>query len=163
MTSTITLGLDVSPLRIGWAVLNDTELTNHGTIFFNPKEWVTPGKRADAIEDAIADEKVTQIGAEAVFVGANRLGSIRAAMALGQVESICDYLWPDAPQKILTATQWRNLCDIQQGGKQPVMEWATRFCEDNDIHLPDNQDAADAIAIAFGAMRWFANNARTLA
>lgn len=160
--SNTTLGLDVSPLRIGWAILEDTNLIAHGTIHFPPKEWVTPGARADEIEDAIGDYKVTQIGAEAVFVGANRLGAVRAAMALGQVESICDYLWPDAPQKILTATQWRKLCDIQQGGKQPVMDWAVNYCEDHDLDLPDTQDAADAIAIAFGTMRWFANNDRTL-
>lgn len=157
--SKLALGLDVSPLRIGWAVITDTnELVNHGVIIFPSKEWVTPAMRADALEDALDSYTFDMIGAEAVFVGVNRLGSIRAAMALGQVESICDYLWPDANQKILTATQWRNLCGITQGGKAPVMEWATTYCHDHDSHTPENQDAADAIAIAHATVLWFDAN-----
>ena len=154
-----TIGLDVSPLRIGWAYYEDTTLTNHGVILFETDEWVTPGMRAAAIEDTIKHDTVHGIGMEAVFVGPNKLGSIRAAMALGQVESICDYLWPDARQKILTATQWRSACGIQQGGKQPVWEWAIKRTMDDGTHAPLNQDAADAIAIGHAAHLWFANNA----
>ena len=151
------LGLDVSPLRIGWAVIGENcLLEDHGTITFPPKEWVTPGMRAAAIEDALDERLIDRVGMEAVFVGPNKLGSIRAAMALGQVESICDYLWPDADQKILTAAQWRSHCGIEQGGKEPVMRWASDLCNDSDVGLPETQDAADAIAIAFATMRWFA-------
>jgi Holliday junction resolvasome RuvABC endonuclease subunit len=149
-----TLGLDVSPLRIGWArVSDDGDPLDHGTITFDAKQWVTPGMRADALEDALGEKTVTQIGAEAVFIGPNKLGSIRAAMALGQVESICDYLWPDAKQKILTATQWRKLCDIPQRGKEPVMLWARDLCATTTE--PETQDAADAIAIAYATLRWY--------
>ena len=149
------IGLDVSPLRIGWAVVtDDLEVTHHGVIMFKPREWVTPGMRADAMEDALADFDITHVGAEAVFVGINKLGSIRAAMALGQVESISDFLWPDADQKILTATQWRAACGIKQGGKEPVMEWSTNLCETFELETPENQDAADAIAIAYATIIW---------
>jgi len=150
-----TLGLDCSPLRIGWA-LTDDDLNpiKHGVIIFPPKEWVTPAMRAEAMEDALEDEKIKHVGAEAVFVGMNKLGSIRAAMALGQLESICDFMWPEADQKILTATQWRKLCGIRQGGKVPVMEWATRFCAIYGATPPDNQDAADAIAISYATVLW---------
>jgi hypothetical protein len=151
------LGLDVSPLRIGWAVVDagddDAEILDHGVIIFDSKEWVTPGMRSDKLEDLSEKHtSIDMIGLEAVFVGPNKLGSIRAAMALGQVESICDYLWPDAEQKILTATQWRAACGIAQGGKQGVMEWAVNACENDDVHPPENQDAADAIAIAWATM-----------
>ena len=48
------LGLDVSPLRIGWAVVGveeyDQYLVDHGVIVFDKDEWVTPGSRADQIE-----------------------------------------------------------------------------------------------------------------
>lgn len=151
---TNSLGLDVSPLRIGWAVVSveddDQYLVDHGVIIFDKDEWVTAGSRADQIEK-IADlyESIDNIGIEAVFVGPNKLGSIRAAYAVGQVEAICEAAWPDADQRILTATQWRSACGIKQGGKEPVMEWAVSCCHDNDVHPPSNQDAADAIAIAW--------------
>ena len=146
------LGLDVSPLRIGWAVISDDSL-HHGVIIFDSKEWVTPGLRSDALEDVMEQHpSIKTIGLEAVFVGPNKLGSIRAAMALGQVESICDYLWPDADQKILVATQWRSACGIKQGGKESVMEWALVACAEAGVDAPENQDAADAIAIATATM-----------
>ena len=151
---TNSLGLDVSPLRIGWGNIRAEEddyfLIDHGVILFKEKEWVTPGMRADEVE-RIADKHpdIHKVGIEAVFVGPNKLGSIRAAYAVGQLEAICEAAWPEADQKILTATQWRSLCGIKQGGKEPVMEWAIGCCHDNDSVPPANQDAADAIAIAW--------------
>ena len=151
---TNSLGLDVSPLRIGWGIIRAEEddyfLIDHGVILFKEKEWVTPGMRADEVE-RIADKHpdIHKVGIEAVFVGPNKLGSIRAAYAVGQLEAICEAAWPEADQKILTATQWRSLCGIKQGGKEPVMEWAVSCCRDNDSVPPANQDAADAIAIAW--------------
>lgn len=153
-----TLGLDVSPLRIGWAVVTDNKITNHGTITFPNDEWITPGMRAEAIEDTLDAYKITRIGLEAVFVGPNKLGSIRAAMALGQVESICDYLWPDASQRILTAAQWRRLASIPQGGKQSVMEWAQAVCKKHKAGEITGQDAADAVAIALATDAWHEEN-----
>lgn len=95
------------------------------------------------------------IGLEAVFVGPNKLGSIRAAMALGQVESVCDYEWPEARQKVLTAAQWRKYCGIEQRGKAGVMEWARAYAILHGAdHLSLDQDAADALAIAYAAMMW---------
>ena len=153
--SKLAIGLDVSPLRIGWAVVTeDLEPTAHGVILFKPKEWVTPGMRAEAMEDALGHFNIDHVGSEAVFVGINKLGSIRSAMALGQVESIADYLWPDSDQKVLTATQWRAACGIKQGGKEPVMEWSTDLCKEYGIEEPSNQDAADAIAIAYATIMW---------
>lgn len=154
-----TLGLDVSPLRIGWSFYENNDLKDHGVILFDEDKWITPGMRADKIEQRLAnDYDVHYIGLEAVFVGPNKLGSIRAAMALGQIEAICDAFWPDAKQKILTATQWRSACGIQQGGKHPVMEWALEQTTDAKLTAPHNQDAADAIAIGFAATKWFAAN-----
>lgn len=150
------IGLDVSPLRIGWAYYADNKLEDHGVILFDSDEWITPGMRAEAMEDTLAKYEGTNgVGMEAVFVGPNKLGSIRAAMALGQIESISDYLWPDAKQKVLTATQWRSACGIQQGGKQPVWEWATERTITDGVHAPENQDAADAIAIGHATCLWF--------
>lgn len=160
------LGIDASPLRIGAALItaNDFmfELEWHDTIVLDDEKWITPADRADAFED-LQDRfngfKPDMIGMEAVFVGANRLGAVRAAMALGQIESICDYLWPDAKQKILTATQWRKLCGIQQGGKAPVLQWSTKVCEEHNLDAPEMQDAADAIAIAYATWKWDIENA----
>lgn len=154
-----TLGLDVSPLRIGWAIINTNVVSKHGTITFSSDDWVTPGMRAAAIEDALDEHTFDRIGLEAVFVGPNKLGSIRAAMALGQVESICDYLWPDANQKILTAAQWRRLADVPPGGKESVMEWAVKRCKKDKADKPEGQDAADAVAIAVATDAWHEENA----
>jgi Holliday junction resolvasome RuvABC endonuclease subunit len=109
--------------------------------------------RAEAMEDLHDAHKIEPngIGMEAVYVGINKLGSIRAAMALGQIESICDYEWPDAEQKVLTATQWRKVCGIPQGGKVPVMEWAEAYTGETI----DSQDDADALAIAYATAMWF--------
>lgn len=154
------LGLDVSPLRIGAALweANDSEcaLLWSETHTFDPKDWITPGMRAEVIE-ALHERRECEpdlVAMEAVFVGPNKLGAIRAAMALGQVESICDYEWEDARQKILTATQWRSLCSIPQGGKTPVMGWATRAAQEHGVDAPADQDAADAICIAYAAWKW---------
>ena len=152
----ITLGLDVSPLRIGWAVVRDDVVEEHGTITFGSDEWVTPGMRAEAIEETLDGWTFDRVGLEAVFVGPNKLGSIRAAMALGQVESICDYLWPDANQKILTAAQWRRLAGVPAGGKASVMEWAQATCKKHGVDAPAGQDAADAVAIAVATDAWHA-------
>ena len=160
-TMTTYLGLDVSPLRIGAASI-DTDgimwrLNRAETYKFNKDEWVSPAHRAEAIEHLHEkhNDKPLAIGLEAVFIGPNKLGSIRAAMALGQIESICDYEWPDATQKILTAAQWRRYCGIKQGGKEPVMEWALNIVDDwYDGDLALDQDSADAIAIAYAVAMW---------
>jgi len=150
------LGLDVSPLRIGWAfVLIEGALIRpvaHGTHLFNKDIWVTPSMRAEVIEDLHELTKISPIiiGLEGVFVGPNKIGSIRAAMALGQIESICDYEWPEAEQKVLTPPQWRKYCDIPQGGKGPVLDWSQEFVGE----LLDSQDTADAIAIAYAVSQW---------
>jgi len=149
------LGLDVSPLRIGWAILDTDKLKAHGTIVFESSEWVTPARRFEAIEDTLAEYDVTHVGIEAVFVGPNKLGSIRAAMALGQVEMVCDCVWPNSVQKVLTASQWRKHAGIESSGKEPVMEWARAVCEEDGVDPPGMQDAADAIAIAYATFDWF--------
>lgn len=156
------LGFDVSPLRIGVACVEHNDiLTNavfHHTYEFPKDSWVTPAMRASIIEqiadDLVKDKNINGIGLEAVFIGPNKLGSIRAAMALGQVEMACDFEWPDAEQKVLVATAWRKLCGIPQGGKQPVMDWAKYFC-DGHTDEPTSQDSADAMAIAFATAMWF--------
>jgi Holliday junction resolvasome RuvABC endonuclease subunit len=166
MSSKQYLGIDASPLRIGAALItaNGSEfvLEWHETITLDDEKWITPADRADAFEDLQERRDMFRpdmIGMEAVFVGANRLGAVRAAMALGQIESICDYLWPDAKQKILTATQWRRLCGIQQGGKAPVMQWSSGVTKDHNMDAPEMQDAADAIAIAYATWKWDIENA----
>jgi Holliday junction resolvasome RuvABC endonuclease subunit len=153
-----TIGLDVSPLRIGWAILDTDELTDHGTIIFESTEWVTPSMRFDEIEQLADKHEVQRVGMEAVFVGPNKLGSIRAAMALGQVEMAADCVWPNADQKVLTAAQWRRLAGVEGGGKEPVMEWAANVCSSFGVDVPKMQDAADAIAIAYATYRWFDEN-----
>ena len=157
------MGFDVSPLRIGAAAVEKQgsriKLRWAETFTFSTDEWIRPGDRADVIE-AWGDKYENTpeaIGLEAVFIGPNKLGSIRAAMALGQIEMALDNEYPDATQKILTAAQWRKYCGIQQGGKQPVMEWALAFAGKAGSKLwkiEESQDTADAIAIAYATCRW---------
>lgn len=157
------MGFDVSPLRIGAAAvenkLGEISLRWAETFTFDSDEWIRPGDRADVIEAWGEKYENTPevIGLEAVFIGPNKLGSIRAAMALGQVEMALDNEYPEAAQKILTAAQWRKYCGIQQGGKRPVMEWARAFAGENGAKLwkvADSQDTADAIAIAYATCKW---------
>jgi len=160
---TVYLGLDVSPLRIGIAAVEyRAESMNFRfaeTHTFPSNEWVQPSHRAEVIEAWNDKYEINPevVGMEAVFIGPNKRGSILAAMALGQVEMICDNEWPDADQKVLTAAQWRKLCGIQQGGKQPVMDWALNFAGPNkDViyKISESQDSADAIAIAYATAIW---------
>ena len=161
---TLYMGFDISPLRIGVATVqrrsDKISLRWATTLRFDPDEWITPATRAEVIE-GLHEKYETEpeaIGLEAVFIGPNKLGSVRAAMALGQLESILDYEWPDAAQKILTAAQWRKLCGIQQGGKQPVMDWAISFAGAHKSKLykvDESQDTADAIAIAYATAEYF--------
>ena len=39
--------------------------------------------------------------------------------------------------------------------KVPVMEWATRFCDEGGWDAPADQDEADALAIAHAAEQWW--------
>jgi Holliday junction resolvasome RuvABC endonuclease subunit len=157
------IGFDISPLRIGAAAIDARgdkwRLKWAETHTFKSSEWVTPADRAEVLE--VFHEKYGDnpeaIGFEAVFIGPNKIGSVRAAMALGQAESICDYEWPDAKQKVLTAAQWRKFCGIRQGGKEPVMQWALDFAGPNltkMFSIDKSQDSADAIAIAFATAVW---------
>jgi hypothetical protein len=60
------LGLDVAPLRIGWAVVSENagviKPIAHGTHLFDKKEWIVPAMRAEAMEDLHDAHKIEPIG-----------------------------------------------------------------------------------------------------
>jgi hypothetical protein len=116
------LGLDVAPLRIGWAVVSENagviKPIAHGTHLFDKKEWIVPSMRAEAMEDLHDAHKIEPvgIGMEAVYVGINKLGSVSVLLwrwVRLKASAITSGLM--LSRRVLTATQWRKVCGIPSG------------------------------------------------
>lgn len=144
------LGLDVSPRRIGWAVVNyddasyvkaatshtkrDNDLTNRRDAF------TEIARTADSLGDVCA------VILEDAYAGPNQRGTINHALSVGNVEAFAIARWPTILVERINAPQWRRLCGLPARGKEPVSQWAAN----KTGHVLD-QDASDAFAIAVAA------------
>lgn len=147
MTSlAVILGLDVSPRRIGAALVDyetgtairaethgvdrDDDLRARRTAFRN------------IAQDAETESDVCLVILEDAYSGPNRRGTIIHALAIGNVEAFAQTRWPDILVARISPATWRGLIGIKEG-KDAVRAWAGARL-DSDV----DQDAADALAIA---------------
>lgn len=141
------LGLDVSPRRIGWALINydnatyikaNTTHTPRGNDLTNRQQAFTDiARTADSLGDICA------IILEDAYAGPNRAGTITHALSIGNVEGFAATRWPSILVERIKPATWRKHCGLPRQGKEPVKEWAA-----NKTGTLLDQDASDALAIA---------------
>jgi Holliday junction resolvasome RuvABC endonuclease subunit len=149
----LVLGLDPSPLRLGWAVMRlDYE---------RPLEcgWDTlaslQGESADpptiraalAIVAARADHhgEVAYVAIERPWHGFSRRGAILAAETCGQVVQAVSRRWPHAAIERFEPAEWRRLAGLSGAAKKPEV---LIYAESLGWRPDGSQDAADAAMIA---------------
>ena len=147
----VLIGLDVSERRIGYAILNyDSGECVETGVMHTPagndlntrvQAWHSISHAANQTGD------IALVLIEAPWSGPNRQGSIRGAMAVGNLAGIAaTRLGRNILVDTIQPTQWRSLCGISTRGKEPVMTWAT-----NRLGRTITQDEADALGIATAA------------
>jgi hypothetical protein len=147
----IIVGIDASPLRIGYAITLDDHLVEYDTIRI-PRDAAL-ARRRDAwlglrdtirrIEDAEkADTNL--IGIEAPYIGPNRQGSLNHARQIGHQEAFALISFPYAEQRLIQPQTWRSIIGIARRGKTAPYEYALGLVDD-DAGI--DQDTADAICI----------------
>ena len=145
----IRVGLDASPLRIGWAISVSGTIDCAGT-FHVSRDAPLLARRAfyRGIRDELRrleelhGSDVRTIGIEAPWVGPNRQGSLRHARNIGQAEAWMFSSFPYAEQIIVQPAAWRKALGLPARGKEAPMLYAQRTHTD-----VDDQDTADAICI----------------
>lgn len=152
----VILGLDVSPRRIG-AALVDYETgaairaeTHHVSRHDDLRARRTVFK--NIAQDAETNSDVCVVVLEDAYSGPNRRGSILHALAIGNVEAFAQNRWPDILVTRISPATWRSSIGIKEG-KDEVRRWAA-------LRLGTNvdQDSADALAIATTAYELLADD-----
>ena len=145
------IGLDVSERRIGYAVLEyDSGKCVETGVMHTPagddlntrvQAWHSISHAANQTGD------IELVLIEAPWSGPNRQGSIRGAMAVGNMAGVAaSRLGRNVLVDTIQPTQWRSLCGLPTKGKTPVSEWANRV-----LGRSVTQDEADALGIATAA------------
>jgi len=146
----IRVGLDASPLRIGYAVSVGGTIADAGTFHTPAGGWLRD-RRAFFLElrDTIRRHEerhrmdLRTIGIEAPYVGPNRQGSLRHARNIGQVEAWMHLSFPYAEQIIVQPAAWRKALGLPARGKEAPFAYAATAWDG----VLDTQDTADAICI----------------
>ena len=147
----VIIGLDVSERRIGFAILEyDSGACISTGVMHTPagddlntrvQAWHTISHTANLTGD------IELVLIEAPWSGPNRQGSIRGAMAVGNLAGIAAMnLGRTILIDTIQPTQWRSLCGLPGRGKEPISQWATYI-----LGRTVTQDEADALGIATAA------------
>ena len=145
------LGLDVSERRIGYALVDydSGEAVETGTIHTPPGEdlhaRVDAWRRISIAANQTGDIQLVAI--EAPWMGPNRQGSMRHAMAIGNLAGIAAArLGPTILIDTIQPADWRTTCGLPTKGKTPIHSWAVGV-----LGVDVDQDQADALGIATAA------------
>lgn len=145
----LVLGLDASPRRIGWAIV-DYET---GT-FVDAGLEKTPAAddlraRRSAVREIAKRVRLSgdvfAVFVEDAYAGPNRRVTVEHAATVGNVEAFALERWPRILVVRLAASQWRRILGLPARGKSGVWAWA----KGRDVYERlTYQDEADAVAIA---------------
>lgn len=149
----VVIGLDASPRRIGWAIIDDAEQvlssgTEHVDAGDDLRHRLGAWHRITAELNRVCDSgQLVAVGIEDVYVRFPRQ-AIQSALTVGNLEAFAlrSYSWILVER--LMPTAWRRVCGIEQGGKEAPMLWA----RERSPYLTD-QDEADAICISVATLR----------
>ena len=145
----IRVGLDASPLRIGYAISAGGAIVQAST-FHVDRDAPLAARRGfyRMIRDEVRQleerhgSDLRTIGIEAPYVGPNRQGSLNHARNIGQAEAWMFSSFPYAEQLIIQPAAWRRALGLPARGKDAPLVYARRTYSD-----VDEQDTADAICI----------------
>ena len=146
----IRVGLDASPLRIGYAISVGRTIVQAST-FHVDRDAPLFGRRAfyRMIRDEVRQleerhgSDLRTIGIEAPYVGPNRQGSLNHARNIGQAEAWMFSSFPYAEQLIVQPAAWRRAIGIAPKGKAAPWLYADTAWDG----VIGEQDTADAICI----------------
>lgn len=150
------LGLDVSPLRIGYALIKQDEtIVESGTLHvpkgddlrFRRAAWQKLIRIIEA--ETTGRAELMLVAVEDAHVGINKSYAIKAAVAIGHVEAFAIRSYPWVMVHRFQPAEWRKIVGIGTRSKEVVMEWA-RGAYDPAL---DDQDEADALGIAVAGAR----------
>ena len=152
----IRVGLDASPLRIGYAISVGRTIVQAAT-FHVDRDAPLAARRGfyRMIRDEVRqlEERhgtdLRTIGIEAPYVGPNRQGSLNHARNIGQAEAWMFSSFPYAEQLIVQPAAWRRAIGLPPRGKDAPFAYA-ETAWDGAIAEQDTADAiciVDAIAI----------------
>jgi Holliday junction resolvasome RuvABC endonuclease subunit len=147
---TIVIGLDASPLRVGYAIM----IVQTGRLLASGTMHVESGgddlrNRQAAWRHIISElnrvtdsSRVVCVGLEEAYVRFRRQ-AILGALTIGNLEAFALRSYPWILVHRLLPTEWRRICGIQQGGKAAPLAYAQMV-----VPGLTDQDEADAICIA---------------
>ena len=146
----IRVGLDASPLRIGYAISVDRTIVQAATFHIDRGAPLAARRgfyrmirdEVRQLEERHASDLRT-IGIEAPYVGPNRQGSLNHARNIGQAEAWMFSSFPYARQLIIQSTSWRRALRLPGRGKDAPFAYAATAWDG----VIDEQDTADAICI----------------
>jgi Holliday junction resolvasome RuvABC endonuclease subunit len=151
----LTVGIDASPKRIGWAIQHAGEVLRADTWHVDPAEDIRSRREAwNLIRDEIRNAErqshrdLHRIGIEDSYLGPNKRGSLNLARTIGHVEAWAFVSYPYASIDRIPAASWRSLCGLPGRGKEAPLAYAQELHAGLTI-----QDTADAICIAIAAGR----------
>ena len=147
---TVIIGLDASPLRIGYAVmiLQTGELLASGTMHVSNTGDDLRNRQAgwrhimEEVNRVTDSSHIVCVGLEEAYVRFKRQ-AILGALTIGNLEAFALRSYPWILVHRLQPTEWRKLIGIKQGGKEAPMAYAQTIKPGLD-----DQDEADAICIA---------------
>ena len=147
---TIVIGLDASPLRIGYAIMivQTGELLASGTMHVSNagddlRNRQAAWRHVMAESNSVVDSsQIVCVGLEEAYVRFKRQ-AILGALTIGNLEAFALRSYPWILVHRLQPTEWRRIIGIKQGGKEAPMAYARTILPDLD-----DQDEADAICIA---------------
>lgn len=150
------LGLDVSPLRIGYALITQDETVLASGTMHVPRGDDLRFRRAawQKIVEVVKREsngraELMLVAVEDAHVGINKSYAVKAAVAIGHVEAFAIKSYPWIMVHRFQPAEWRKIAGISTRSKEVVMEWAR---DKYDPRL-DDQDEADAMGIAVAGAR----------
>jgi Holliday junction resolvasome RuvABC endonuclease subunit len=151
----LTLGVDASPLRIGWAIQHAGIILACDTWHVDRDDDIRSRREAwRSIRDHIRtaerhlDRDLSIIAIEDAYLGPNKKGSLNLARTIGHVEAFAYTAFPYAEQLRIPNATWRRALGLNRTGKAPSLSAARSILNDN---LLTDQDTADAICIAVAA------------
>lgn len=159
MTAPVTvLGLDVSPLRLGWGLVS----LDDGTAIACGMERIDlPHKGWMETQITEALKSLPPCHVAAVYIEQPALPPVsgtksayNAGRAIQAAHTVVRKRWPEAPVEYLMPSEWKKLAGLPGNAKKAsVLDAVDALTRDNVAAWSPEQDAADALLIALAGQR----------
>jgi Holliday junction resolvasome RuvABC endonuclease subunit len=147
------LGLDPSPLRLGWAFarISDARPGVCGMYPLLDKKRIVPLEEVVriAIMNLPVVGEVSLIGVEEMYVGPNKKQALALEYTAGQVAQAASRVWPEARVIRIPIRRWK----VSFAGLKLTADKDEQVAKAIEFgFIPPNHDAADAALIALTAL-----------